>query len=69
MDDANIFRFISILREMARKSQVLIITHNKYTMQSCRKLYGVTMRRPGVSQIVSVDMSDENALEEQSLHP
>ena len=56
LDDANIFRFVSVLKEMSRLSQIIIITHNKYSMQSCQKLYGVTMGEPGVSQVVSVDM-------------
>lgn len=56
LDDANIFRFLSVVKEMSRKSQIIAITHNKYTMQVCKKLYGVTMERPGISQIVSVDM-------------
>ena len=56
LDDANVFRFISVLREMAARSQIIVITHNKYSMQSCQKLYGVTMGEPGVSQVVSVDM-------------
>ena len=58
LDDANTFRFISVLKEMARHSQMIVITHNKYSMQACRKLYGVTMERPGISQIVSVDMQE-----------
>ena len=58
LDDANIFRFLSVLKEMSRKSQIIIITHNKYTMQNCNKLYGVTQKEPGISQIVSVDMSN-----------
>ena len=57
LDDANIFRFLSVLKEMSRKSQIIIITHNKYTMQNCNKLYGVTQKEPGISQIVSVDMN------------
>ena len=56
LDDANIFKFISIIKEMACKSQIIIITHNKYSMQACAKLYGVTAESPGISQIVSVDM-------------
>ena len=60
LDDANIFRFISVLKEMSRKSQIITITHNKYTMRACKKLYGVTMERPGISQIVSVDMDSKN---------
>ena len=56
LDDANIFRFLSVLKEMSRNSQIITVTHNKYTMQDCKKLYGVTMEQPGISQIVSVDM-------------
>ena len=58
LDDANIFRFLSILKEMSRKSQIITITHNKHTMQVCDKLYGVTMKSPGLSQVVSVDMKE-----------
>ncbi len=65
LDDANIFRFLSILTEMSRKSQIIAITHNKHTMQACKKLYGVTLKQPGVSQIVSVDM--ESSVESKSL--
>lgn len=55
LDDANVSRFISILKEMARKSQLIVITHNKYTMKACSQLYGVTMAQKGISQVVSVD--------------
>ena len=56
LDDANNFRFLSVLRQMARQSRIIAITHNKRTMQVCNHLYGVTMREPGVSQVVSVDL-------------
>ena len=56
LDDANVFRFISIMKEMARKSQLIVITHNKHTMKSCSHLYGVTMAEKGLSQIVSVNL-------------
>ena len=62
LDDANIFRLISVLKEMSRKSQVIAITHNKYTMKACKKLYGVTMEQPGISQLVSVDMVSKQDL-------
>lgn len=62
LDDANILRFLSILKEMSRKSQIIVITHNKHTMQACRKLYGVTMERPGISQIVSVDLENTKSM-------
>lgn len=64
LDDANIFRLISVLKEMARKSQIITITHNKYTMKACKKLYGVTMEQPGISQLVSVNMSQQSFSEE-----
>ena len=67
LDDANIFRFLSVLKEMSKNSQIIAVTHNKYTMQSCRKLYGVTQEQPGISQVVSVDSKSHSALSEQSL--
>jgi chromosome segregation protein len=57
LDDANIGRFARMVLEMSERSQFLLITHNKKTMESCNTLYGVTMREPGVSKIVSVEMS------------
>ena len=57
LDDANILRFCSLLLEMAKVcGQVVIITHNRRTMQVCHKLYGVTMEEKGVSKIFSLDM-------------
>jgi len=57
LDDANIGRFARMVLEMSDRSQFLLITHNKKTMESCNTLYGVTMREPGVSKIVSVEMA------------
>jgi chromosome segregation protein len=57
LDDANIGRFARMVLEMSDRSQFLLITHNKKTMESCNRLYGVTMREPGVSKIVSVEMA------------
>ncbi|MDE0119083.1 MAG: chromosome segregation protein SMC [Bdellovibrionales bacterium] len=56
LDDVNIVRFNSLLVEMAKVSQVIIITHNKYTMKGCSYLYGVTMEEKGVSKIMSLNM-------------
>jgi chromosome segregation protein len=57
LDDANIGRFARMVLEMSDRSQFLLITHNKKTMESCNRLFGVTMREPGVSRIVSVEMA------------
>jgi chromosome segregation protein len=57
LDDANIGRFARMVVDMSDKSQFLLITHNKKTMDSCGILYGVTMNEPGISKIVSVDLA------------
>ena len=57
LDEANIGRFARIVAEMCERSQFLLITHNKRTMEICDTLYGVTMPEPGVSRMVSVDLS------------
>ncbi|MCD4690655.1 AAA family ATPase, partial [bacterium] len=54
LDDANVRRFIKMLREFAERTQFIIITHNKVTMQAADRLYGVTMEESGVSKVVSV---------------
>ncbi len=56
LDDINVVRFNSLLAEMAKVSQVIIITHNKYTMRECDQLYGVTMEEKGVSKVISMNM-------------
>ena len=56
LDDANIGRFNAVVREMAQMSQILLITHNKRTMEIADVLYGVTMEESGVSKLVGVRM-------------
>jgi len=58
LDDANIGRFVNMLREFSKTTQFLVITHNKMTMETANHLYGVTMMEPGVSNIVSVSFHD-----------
>jgi len=57
LDDANVMRFNELVREMAKRSQIIVVTHNKYTMEIAEKLYGVTMEEKGVSKMVSVDLA------------
>ena len=57
LDFANVGRFMEIVREMARRSQFLLITHDKTTMEACDILYGVTMPEKGITKMVSVDLS------------
>jgi chromosome segregation protein len=54
LDEANVGRFVGKIAEMAEKTQFIVITHNKKTMEAARALYGVTMQEAGVSKIVSV---------------
>lgn len=58
LDDANIGRFNDIIREMAKTSQFILITHSKRTMEIVDTLYGVTMEEPGVSKTVSVRINE-----------
>lgn len=58
LDDANVMRFNDLVKEMAKRSQIIVVTHNKYTMEIAEKLYGVTMEEKGVSKMVSVNLGD-----------
>ncbi|ADU96059.1 chromosome segregation protein SMC [Thermovibrio ammonificans HB-1] len=54
LDDANTLRFTELLKEMANETQVIIITHNKLTMEAADVIYGVTMEVPGISKVIGV---------------
>jgi chromosome segregation protein len=56
LDDANVERFVTLLREMSQTSQFIVISHNKRTMEAADSLYGVTMEEEGVSKVISVNM-------------
>ncbi len=56
LDEQNIQRFVKMLREFARSTQFIIVTHNKKTMNISESIYGVTMEDPGVSKLVSLKM-------------
>lgn len=54
LDDANVGRFVEKIAGMSERTQFIVITHNKRTMEAARALYGVTMQEAGVSKVVSV---------------
>ncbi|NMW24755.1 chromosome segregation protein SMC, partial [Rhodanobacter denitrificans] len=58
LDEANVGRFSSMVREMSEKVQFIFISHNKATMEAATQLCGVTMREPGVSRLVQVDLAE-----------
>ena len=58
LDDANIDRYLQLIRKFSENTQFLMITHNKKTMEAADTLYGVTMEEVGVSKMVSVQLRD-----------
>jgi chromosome segregation protein len=58
LDEANIGRFSNLVTEMSERVQFIFVTHNKGTMEAARQLCGVTMREPGVSRLVQVDLEE-----------
>jgi len=61
LDDANIGRFLTMLRELRDTTQFIIITHSRKTMEMADQLYGVTMEEPGISKLVSVSLVENRA--------
>jgi chromosome segregation protein len=53
LDDTNLGRLLGVFEELREKSQLIIITHQKRTMEIADALYGVTMRGDGVSEVIS----------------
>jgi chromosome segregation protein len=58
LDEANVGRFSKLVEEMSQTVQFIFVSHNKVTMEHARQLAGVTMREPGVSRLVSVDLAE-----------
>lgn len=60
LDEANVRRFADFVREFSRKTQFIVVTHRKGTMEVADVLYGVTMDETGVSKVVSLKLSSES---------
>ena len=58
LDEANVRRLAALLREMRERTQFVVITHTRRTMEVADVLFGVTMEQPGVSKLVSVKLED-----------
>lgn len=65
LDESNVGRFVDLLRELAAKTQFVLITHNRNTVQAADVIYGVTMGRESTSQMISLKLEevDETYLE------
>ncbi len=81
LDDQNVSRFVSMLREFANVSQYIVITHNKKTMMGAGTMLGITMEESGVTQLVAIrlendidysiesDLAEEDSFEEENVPP
>ncbi|MFN3337180.1 MAG: hypothetical protein ACK42I_06735, partial [Thermomicrobium sp.] len=58
LDEANVLRFRAVLERLAERTQFLVITHNRATIEAAGTLYGVTMGEDGVSRVVSLRLAE-----------
>ena len=58
LDDANVARFARYLRGMSGKTQFIVITHRRGTMEEADVLYGVTMQEQGISRLLTINLND-----------
>jgi len=61
LDESNVFRFNDLLQHIGEKSQIIMITHNKRSMEFADMLFGITMEQKGVSTVVSVNLKRPEA--------
>jgi chromosome segregation protein len=67
LDDSNIGRFVTVLRDILSQSQFVVITHNRQTIAAADTIYGVTMPERGVSRIVSMKFTENRARQQPEL--
>lgn len=65
LDESNAERFAAIVQELAKDTQFIVITHNRYTMRKANVLYGVTMHDNGTSQLISVNLDETDKLKNE----
>jgi len=69
LDDANIGRFVDMLKDFTRFSQFLIVSHNKRTIAASDSIFGVTMQEKGVSKLISMRFNTDRDLIENMIEP
>jgi len=62
LDDVNVFRFNDLLQLIGKKSQIVMVTHNKSSMEFADTLFGITMEQKGISKVVSVNFEKQKEM-------
>ncbi len=65
LDGANVEKFTHLIRDFSERSQFLLITHNPTTMEAAPNWYGITMREPGISSVLSYRVPQESTVAEE----
>ena len=65
LDEANVERFVNLIKEFSAKTQFIVVTHNKRSMEAAQMLYGVTMEEKGVSKILSLNLKEQDSKTKQ----
>ena len=68
LDEANVERYVNLIKEFSKTTQFIVVTHNKRTMEAARMLYGITMEESGVSKVMSVNLADRTPEDIQKKH-
>jgi chromosome segregation protein len=66
LDEMNINKLVKMLVQLKQKTQFIVITHNQMTMEAADLIYGVTMEKPGISKVVSVQFEEQQKQSSQS---
>ena len=61
LDEANVERFLNLIKEFSQRTQFIAVTHNKRTMEAAQMLYGITMEESGVSKVLSLNLSAQDS--------
>ena len=61
LDDVNVARYANYLHRICDKTQFIVITHRRGTMEACDVLYGVTMQEDGISKLLKLDVNNISA--------
>jgi|WetSurMetagenome_2_1015567.scaffolds.fasta_scaffold00192_22 chromosome segregation protein len=62
LDESNTVRFAQLIRDLAKETQFIVITHNRSTMEAADFIYGITMEEPGISKTISLKLSEAESI-------